>query len=135
MLQLIARALLFPTAFVAARLLHRTLPDSTSLCLWSHVTGHRCPGCGLTRAAGHLSHLDARRALHANPLVFPIALAAAGVSAHATLEIARLLATPTEPLSTPGGGKVRATHEDASRIPYDDNPARNDSPIGEAPNG
>jgi hypothetical protein len=39
-------------------------------CLWKTYLGFRCPGCGLTRATGHLLHMDPVAAFRANPLVY-----------------------------------------------------------------
>lgn len=39
-------------------------------CLWKLVSGHNCPGCGLTRATLSLMSLDFEAAFHLNPLIF-----------------------------------------------------------------
>ena len=85
--RLVLRASLFPAAFLAARLLALVLPDTARLCLLYHLTSRDCPGCGLTRAACHLSRFEPARAMESNPLIFPIACATAVTSARAAREI------------------------------------------------
>ena len=53
------------------RLRGRDLPV---LCPIRRLTGHRCPGCGMTRGVVYLLRLRVREALRANPLS-PLALA------------------------------------------------------------
>ncbi len=43
------------------------------LCLIRNITGHECPGCGMTRALVSLSRLDAVGAWHYNRAVVVVA--------------------------------------------------------------
>lgn len=43
--------------------------DGPSLCVWRNLTGHRCPGCGLTHAVCHVFRGDFAAAWDANALV------------------------------------------------------------------
>ena len=62
---------------IAAAILLLILP-SFYRCPFYAVTGIPCPGCGVTRGAYHLLHLDFARAWKANPCVYLVAIYAAG---------------------------------------------------------
>jgi hypothetical protein len=51
-------------------LYERTGVDLRVPCLFRLLTGHACPGCGLTHALGDLLRGDAAAAWSANPLIF-----------------------------------------------------------------
>ena len=60
------------SAIAAGLLILRIIPlakiESVSLCIFYHLTGRRCPGCGMTRAFANLLRGDLVRALDYNPL-------------------------------------------------------------------
>lgn len=68
---------------------------SPGLCPVLRVTGHRCPGCGMTRGVLYMLRLDLRNAMRANPL----APAGALMIAHAAL----FRASPAAGLATRPG--------------------------------
>ena len=39
-------------------------------CLFRLVTGHLCPGCGISHYFVHMSHMDFNAAFHANQFIF-----------------------------------------------------------------
>ncbi len=43
--------------------------NGNTVCLWKHLTGHECFGCGITRAFHSLFHLQFKEALDLNPLI------------------------------------------------------------------
>lgn len=43
------------------------------LCLFRNITGHECPGCGMTRALASLAYLDPVGAWHYNRAVVVVA--------------------------------------------------------------
>lgn len=45
-----------------------TAYDILPPCLWRHLFGSACPGCGLTTAFTHLVRLEFRAAIDAHPL-------------------------------------------------------------------
>lgn len=51
-----------------------------SLCPIRKLTGHRCPGCGMTRACSLAAHGHPIRATRTNPLIWVLA----GCAAYAT---------------------------------------------------
>jgi hypothetical protein len=65
-----ARRLLWVLAIGAA--LAALVALRAPLCPFAAMTGHPCPGCGLTRATLALLHGDVREALHLHPLVFVV---------------------------------------------------------------
>ena len=91
------RVLAFAAGAVASRLLGATGPrgDITvrgrrvpPLCAFRLVTGHRCPGCGMTRGFLYMFRLEPLNALRANPLsplVFAITAMSVSESAHRIL--------------------------------------------------
>jgi len=50
------------------RLIPLEATESISLCLLYHLTGRKCPGCGMTRAFANLLRGNWERALDFNPL-------------------------------------------------------------------
>lgn len=64
--------LLRPLSIAGALALLRLIPldaiESVSLCPIYHLTGRRCPGCGMTRAFANLLRGNWERALDYNPL-------------------------------------------------------------------
>ena len=58
--------------FVAAIALATLSPSDSSptICVFATCTGVACPGCGMTRAAGHLVRGNVSEALRYHPLVF-----------------------------------------------------------------
>jgi hypothetical protein len=51
------------------RVAGRPIPE---LCLIRRLSGHRCPGCGMTRAMAFLVRFRVVRAVKVNPLVVPL---------------------------------------------------------------
>jgi uncharacterized protein DUF2752 len=64
----------------------RPLP---SMCLIHHLTGHRCPSCGLTRGVIYMARLEVRNALRANWLAPFVALSIVGRVAVAVYRCSR----------------------------------------------
>ena len=101
----LVRVLAFAAGAIVSRLVGATGPrgDITvrgrrlpPLCAFRLVTGHRCPGCGMTRGFLYMFRLEPLNALRANPMspvVFAITAASVAESAQ------RLL-----PRSTPAAG-------------------------------
>ena len=91
------RVLAFAAGAVASRLLGATGPrgDVTvrgrrlpPLCAFRLVTGHRCPGCGMTRGFLYMFRLEPLNALRANPMspvIFAITTASVAASAQRLL--------------------------------------------------
>ena len=100
------RVLAFAAGAAASRLLGATGPrgDVTvrgrrlpPLCAFRLVTGHRCPGCGMTRGFLYMFRLEPLNALRANPMspvIFAITATSVGQSAQRLLR-ARPDAGPT----------------------------------------
>jgi hypothetical protein len=62
-----------PLAFVLIPTRH--IEKAPILCPFRRLTGHNCPGCGMTRAVSCLMHGRPRRAVAYNPrvlIVFPL---------------------------------------------------------------
>ena len=62
---------------LALRLIPLSATESVSLCIIYHLTGQRCPGCGMTRAFANLLRGNWERALDYNifsPAVFLLVL-------------------------------------------------------------
>lgn len=57
--------------YVAVELLVQL--HNRSICLWKILTGHECPGCGMTRAFDALFHLRFKEAFEFNPLIIIVA--------------------------------------------------------------
>ena len=103
----LARVLAFVAGAIASRLVGATGPrgDITvrgrrlpPLCAFRLVTGHRCPGCGMTRGFLYMFRMEPLNALRANPMspvVFAITAASVGESAQ------RLLSRPTPTAGAP----------------------------------
>lgn len=71
------RHLAYVTAICLGTALYLVLHDRLPFhlfCIFHRFTGIPCPGCGLTRAGGHLLHAEWREALWCNPMVYPLAL-------------------------------------------------------------
>lgn len=64
-----ADAAILPGMAVYAYAVFPFAADGPSLCLWLNLTGHRCPGCGLTHAVCHAFRGDFAAAWEANALV------------------------------------------------------------------
>lgn len=78
----VAKRAIWVAASVVVVLLLARLPFS--VCPFANLTGHPCPGCGLTRAALALGALDVRAAvaLHPlSPLLVPLVAALTGEAA------------------------------------------------------
>jgi hypothetical protein len=63
--------------WVAWNVTHYTPIDAasgTDVCLFRRVTGIPCPSCGSTRSILHISRLEFREALYANPIGFLLAV-------------------------------------------------------------
>lgn len=65
----------FAIPLVAAIALATINPsDSTpTICVFANCTGVACPGCGMTRAAGHLVRGNVMEALRSHPLILLVA--------------------------------------------------------------
>ncbi len=65
------RGSLFAIPFVAAIALATISPSDSSptICVFANCTGVACPGCGMTRAAGHLVRGNVIEALRYHPLI------------------------------------------------------------------
>lgn len=61
---LVASAWLSPQAEGVSLFGYRLPP----LCLFREITGHRCPGCGLTRSFTYMGHLQVEAAFRMHPL-------------------------------------------------------------------
>lgn len=46
--------------------------DGPELCLFTRLSGIKCPGCGMTRACMHIIHLDFVPALNYNKVAFVV---------------------------------------------------------------
>lgn len=57
---------LFPATLLAAWFYAPHSTHGPTLCLWKNLTGHACPGCGLTRAICSLVHGQFHEALAYN---------------------------------------------------------------------
>lgn len=68
-------------------------------CSFRRLTGIPCPGCGLTRVATRLAHLDFYGAWIVNPLGFLVALTFAGLALYALLHLTFGFAAPSLTLS------------------------------------
>ena len=80
-------AAVLSAAALAALTLHRFPPEQYSFyprCPIYALTGWQCPGCGLTRALAALLRGNLAAAMHLNPLILPLLLAAlwSGCSAY-----------------------------------------------------
>lgn len=64
----ILRASAIAAGLLALRLIPLAKTESVSLCILYHLTGRRCPGCGMTRAFANLLRGNWSRALDYNPL-------------------------------------------------------------------
>ena len=60
--------------FLTSALVPPSWVESIPLCLFHHLTGWDCPGCGLTRACIAFFHGHFRQAIQYNALVIPILL-------------------------------------------------------------
>ena len=72
---LLSRLLVLTLGFWILTVLPVALVERGSLCLIYHITGLRCPMCGMTRAFSNVLHGDLSRAMTFNPLVavvFPL---------------------------------------------------------------
>lgn len=58
------------SAFAVLRLIPLEVIERMSLCVFYHMTGQRCIGCGMTRAFANLLRGDFVRAWEWNPLSF-----------------------------------------------------------------
>ena len=72
---LLWRLALYSLAVVLLLCIPCHVAESGSLCIIYHLTGYRCPMCGMTRAFSNAMHFDFSRAFSFNPLVilfFPL---------------------------------------------------------------
>lgn len=69
-----------PVVFVAAWLYYPVCEQGPVLCVWRHLFGASCLGCGLTRAMCFLVHGLIAEAYSFNRLVLPISLGLALLS-------------------------------------------------------
>ncbi|MBE6936667.1 MAG: DUF2752 domain-containing protein [Ruminococcaceae bacterium] len=72
---LLSRLLVLTLGFFLLTILPTDLVERGSLCLIYHITGLRCPMCGMTRAFSNVLHGNFARAMDFNPLVvvmFPL---------------------------------------------------------------
>jgi hypothetical protein len=65
--------------------------DVPSMCMFRNLTGHSCPGCGLTRSFSFLAHGDLRDGFHLNPLGPILFTLFAAQIPYRALRIARLV--------------------------------------------
>ena len=77
---------------VGLLLLARFVPWSRipPLCAFRNTTGLPCPGCGMTRAFIHVTHLDFPAAFHVSPLGTVFAVGAVLAAIYAVLRHTRL---------------------------------------------
>ena len=61
------RTLALAGALALLRLIPLVATESVSLCVFYHLTGRKCPGCGMTRAFANLLRGNWERALDYNP--------------------------------------------------------------------
>jgi hypothetical protein len=76
-----------PVALVAIPT--RWIAAAPSVCIIRRVTGHPCPGCGMTHALSALAHGDPRSAWRYNPRVVIVAPVLVGVWARTLANAAR----------------------------------------------
>jgi hypothetical protein len=74
--------------------------DVPVVCGFRRLTGHPCPGCGLTRSLVFLAHGEVASSFQAHPLgplVFAFVAAQLPLQGRRLLALRRLASTPTDP--------------------------------------
>lgn len=70
--------ILFVLGLIVLTYVYNSEPENGPIlpCLFNRLTGYKCPGCGMTRAANAIMHRDIRAAYGYNKLLFitPIGL-------------------------------------------------------------
>ena len=103
----LVRVLAFAAGALISRLVRATGPrgDITvagrrlpPLCAFRLLTGHRCPGCGMTRGFLYMFRLEPLNALRANPMS-PVIFAITATSVADSAQ--RLLSRTTPPAGAP----------------------------------
>ena len=87
----VARLCAYALALLVIPLLPLNLIDNTSFCIIYHITGLRCPGCGMSRAVYHAMHLDFAGAYKFNMLVVIILPMLAAAVIFDTVRTVRLI--------------------------------------------
>ena len=82
-----ADAVLLPGMAVYAYAVFPFTADAPSVCIWLNLTGHRCPGCGLTHAVCHAFRGDFAAAWEANSLVAVVLPLVAWISIRAWADL------------------------------------------------
>lgn len=68
------RILAFPAIIITAWFYYPYADNGPVLCVWRNITGHSCPGCGMTRAICASVHGNFIEAFTYN-LIYPVVLA------------------------------------------------------------
>lgn len=69
---LLWRLLLYSLAAFLFSVIPTRIVELGSLCIIYHITGYRCPMCGMTRAFSNAMHFAFSRAISFNPLILLI---------------------------------------------------------------
>jgi hypothetical protein len=85
----VAKAVWLPAVLAVAWVYEPYSSSGPVLCLWRHLLGQECWGCGLTRAFCSLVHAEFRIAAGFNPLVFPAAITMATIYSEGVVKALR----------------------------------------------